>query len=106
MGKASRTKGQRNEQSLVNLLKDAGLPACRVPLSGMHGGQFAGDILIGERRFEAKVRATGFKQIYDYLGDNAGLFIRADRQEPLIVIRLADWIELELNNERRNEKAA
>ena len=94
MGKKSRVKGQRNEYALVSALKDAGLEAVRVPLSGAHGGVFAGDILIDGKRFEAKIRSTGFKQIYDYLADNAGLFIRADRREALIVLRVEDWIEL------------
>jgi len=54
MGKKSRVKGQRNECAIVNTLKDAGLPAVRVPLSGAAGGQFAGDILIDGKRYEAK----------------------------------------------------
>ena len=94
MGKKSRTKGQRNECAIVNLLKDAGLPAERVPLSGAAGGQFAGDIVVNGKRFEAKIRASGFKQIYEWLGDHRGLFIRSDRRELLIVLRAADWIEL------------
>ena len=49
---------------------------------------------VGGKRYEAKVRASGFKQIYDGLGDNAGLFIRSDRKETLIVLRAADFIEL------------
>jgi hypothetical protein len=75
-------------------LKDAGLPAERVSLSGAAGGQFVGDILIGWKRYEAKIRASGFNQIYDWLGDNAGLFIGSDRKETLIVLRAGDFIEL------------
>jgi hypothetical protein len=33
-------------------------------------------------------------QVYRWLGDFDALTIRADRQEALIVVRLADWIEL------------
>jgi len=94
MGKKSRSKGMRNEQGLVNLLKDAGLPAVRIPLSGAHGGVFAGDILIDGERYEAKIRADGFKEIYKWIDGNRGLFLRADRQEALIVVRLSDWIKL------------
>jgi hypothetical protein len=100
MGKKSRIKGQRNECAIVNLLKDAGLPAERVPLSGAAGGQFAGDILIDGKRYEAKIRASGFRQIYEWLGDHAGLFIRSDRRETLIVIRAADFIELMTKGKR------
>ena len=94
MGKKSRTKGTVNERAIVNLLRDVGIEAERVPLSGACGGTFAGDVLIRGKRYEAKVRASGFKQIYDGLGDNAGLFIRSDRKETLIVLRAADFIEL------------
>jgi hypothetical protein len=94
MGRRSRVKGQRNEVAIVNLLKEAGIQAERVPLSGAAGGSFVGDIMVDGARFEAKIRASGFKQIYEWLGDHRGLFIRSDRKELLIVIRAADWIEL------------
>ena len=94
MAKKSRVKGQRNEQAIVALLREAGIQAERVPLSGAAGGSFIGDILVDGEVFEAKIRQSGFVQIYDWLGDNAGLFIRADRQELLIVVRVSDWIKL------------
>jgi len=94
MAKKSRVKGQRNEQAIVALLREAGIQAERVPLSGAAGGSFVGDILVDGERFEAKIRASGFKQIYEWLGDHVGLFIRGDRRELLIVLRAADWIEL------------
>jgi hypothetical protein len=94
MGKKSRVKGQRNEQAIVNMLKEAGLPAERVPLSGACGGLFSGDLVIDGQRFEAKIRAIGFRQIYTWFADHHGLFIRSDRRELLIVLRAADWIEL------------
>jgi hypothetical protein len=93
MGRRSRAKGQRNEQAIVNLLKDAGLAALRVPLSGAQAG-FGGDVLIDGERYEAKIRADGFREIYKWIDGNAGLFLRADRQEPLIVVRVSDWIKL------------
>ena len=40
------------------------------------------------------INGSGFKSLYDWLGDNSGLFLRADRKELLIVIRAKDWIEL------------
>ena len=74
MGRKSRSKGLLNERQIVNLLKEIGLTAQRVPLSGAAGGLFAGDIVIDGQVYEAKIKATGFKQIYDWLDDNAGLF--------------------------------
>ena len=57
----SRNKGARNETAITNMLKDAGIEAERVPLSGA-GGTFAGDILIRGRRYEAKIRCDGFRE--------------------------------------------
>jgi hypothetical protein len=98
MGKASRDKGAREERAIVNTWQDFGLAAERVPLSGAAGGSYVGDVsipLLGKDRvFEAKVRANGFKQIYEWLGDNFGLFIRSDRNPRLVVLREADLIEI------------
>ena len=98
MGKSQRDKGARNERGIVHDLLGAGIPAKRVPLSGALGGELAGDIWVpvqGQRRvFEAKKRAAGFKQIYDWLGTHFGLFIGADRRETLVVLRLSDFAKL------------
>jgi hypothetical protein len=97
MGKRSRDKGRRNEQALVNDLKAVGLNAYRVPLSGAAAradGEYAGDLKVNGEVFEAKVRSRGFTQIYEWLGANKGLFIKADRHETLVVLRLGDWLEL------------
>jgi len=98
MGKKSRDKGQREERAIVHAFQDAGIAAERIPLSGAAGGSFAGDVSIPvmntDRTFEAKVRADGFKQIYDWLGDNYGLFLRRDRSPRLVVLRESDFIDL------------
>jgi Holliday junction resolvase len=100
MGLKSRNKGRRNEQQLVNILREAGFEdACRVPLSGASAahsrGLFAGDILVKGKRLEAKIRGgTAFAQTYKWLGDFDGLIIRADRKEALITIRFKDWVAL------------
>lgn len=98
MGKRSRDKGSRVERAIVNSLKASGITAERVPLSGGAGGSFIGDIRIdfgmGEKLLEVKARAVGFKQIYDWLGSNFGLVVKADRSEPLLVIRLKDAAEI------------
>ncbi len=92
MGAKSRRKGSRFEREIVNLLQDAGRAAERVPLSGMHGGRFRGDVscpvLGGDWIVEAKARAHGFKEIYGWLDGNDALVIRSDRRRPLVVLDL------------------
>lgn len=98
MAKASRDKGQREERKIVHLFQEAGIGAERIPLSGSAGGSFGGDVTLPvagvDRKFEAKVRANGFVQLYDWLGANYGLFVRSDRNPSLVVLRTADFIDL------------
>lgn len=97
-GRLSRNKGARNERAIVNLFQDAGIHSERVPLSGAAGGSYVGDLTIAvngeDWTCEAKLRAAGFKSIYDWLGSHRALFIRADRREPLVVIRVSDFVGL------------
>ena len=46
MGRMSKRKGDRIEREIVNLLKEAGIHAERVPLPGAVGGSFSGDIVM------------------------------------------------------------
>ncbi len=96
----SRDKGAGFEREMVKLLCEAGIYAEKVPLSGaVKGGSFEGDIdvqLPGKARvkFECKIRARAWADLYHYLEGNFGLFIRRDRGEPLVVLRLDDFCKL------------
>lgn len=93
MGKSQRNKGYRGEYNLVKLFKEAGLDAQRVPLSG--ASEFKkGDVVVQGRTGEVKVRGSGFKKIYEWLGANDFLAIKADRREYLIVLRVDDFVNL------------
>lgn len=109
-GLKSRRKGANYEQALVRELRDLGFPAERVPLSGAALGSFAGDIhmpLMGTlRRWEVKIRADGFRELYKWIEAHTGLFLRADRKETLVVMRLADWCELVAKAEGRVREMA
>jgi hypothetical protein len=99
MAKRSRDKGQRIERELVHLHLDAGIPASRVPLSGAAGGAYAGDVRILDLRAEVKARATGagFKQLETWLGDHDLLFLRRDRQRPLVCMPWSTYVMLMLH---------
>jgi Holliday junction resolvase len=94
MGKASRDKGLRNERQLVNDLKAAGFDASRVPLSGALGGKDVGDVIVSGMRFEAKVRSGSFSLLYRWLSKVDGLFLKSDRQEQLVVMRMRTFKQL------------
>lgn len=99
MPNRQKEKGSRFELATVKLLSAIGLSAAKVPLSGGAGGAFSDDITLkwfdgAEARFEAKARANGFKQIYGWLGECSGLFLKADRKPPLVVLRMEDFLDL------------
>jgi Holliday junction resolvase len=107
-GRASRQKGSRIERQIVRALEEAGFSAERVPLSGAARGRFGGDVsvpLLGvDRRVEVKARANGFRQLYEWLSDHDFLIVRADRCEPLVVLRLKFAAEIAAIAERaKNE---
>jgi Holliday junction resolvase len=92
MGKMQRDKGARVEREIA---KELG--GMRVPLSG--ATEFAkGDVVAHGLTFEVKARANGFKQIYDWLGKNDALIIKADRKEALVVVPISKFKEM-LKNE-------
>jgi hypothetical protein len=92
-GRRSRDKGVRVERGIVRALQAEGFAAARVPLSGAAGGRFAGDVvmpLMGrDLCLEVKARAEGFRELYSWLNGRDVLIVKADRQEPLVVVRLS-----------------
>src|SRR6476646_9410547 len=92
-GRRSRRKGVRTERGIVNALRASGIGAVRVPLSGAVGGRFAGDIVLPlmgrDLCVEVKARAAGFRELYSWLTNRDVLIVKADRQEPLVVLRLS-----------------
>ena len=112
-GRSSRSKGLRAEREAAAMLPGGR----RVPLSGGMGGEWSGDLLDRDgRRYEVKVRADGFRQIYAWLevlpGHGVGkvrrtsqaergtkaapdvLLLRADKSPWLAVMLLRDWVSL------------
>ena len=92
-GRRSRDKGSRVERAIVHALQAGGFAAQRVPLSGAVGGRYSGDIvmpLLGrDLCLEAKARADGFRELYSWLDRRDVLIVKADRQEPLVIVRLS-----------------
>lgn len=97
MGKSQRDKGNRIERNLVNKLKEQGIAAERVPLSGALGGQHFGDIVLPSGdRCEVKGRAANrifWKLIKKYITGVSYLVLVEDRQPPLVVIHWDDFVK-------------
>ena len=96
MGKSQRDKGYRTENNIRKQALDHGLHAYRVPLSG--GASIKGDVIVTGTGdpwvLEIKCRASGFKQIYDWMADNDGLVIKADNNRALVVLDVGDFFDL------------
>ncbi|XIA65148.1 hypothetical protein ACFIOY_01555 [Bradyrhizobium sp. TZ2] len=102
-GRRSRDEGNRAERAIVKFLQDSGFAAERVPLSGAAGGSYRGDLTVPilnvDRVVEVKVRANGFRELYGWLEDRDLLIVRADRQQPLVIIPLKLAAEIAVNAE-------
>lgn len=92
MGKPSRDKGARFERRVAKMLGGS-----RVPLSGAvkTDAAFRDDVIdLHGDRYECKVRARGFSMLYRWIEDTFALVIAADREEPLVVLRMSDYQRL------------
>lgn len=101
MGAKSQRKGYRIENEIVNALRDAGIRAVRMPLSGSLGGDLAGDVVldpIGRDRMRCEIKArangSGFGTIERWLGQNDVLILRRDRQRPIVVLPWERFLDL------------
>ena len=93
---SSKRKGSRIEYEIRDRHLAAGIEARRVPFSGSIGTlvpeltSMKGDVQILDGEFVAEVKARangeGFKTLERWLAGNDMLFLRRDRQSPLVVL--------------------
>ena len=86
MSKSQRDKGQREERKIAALLGARKISAMHKPGADLQ--------MPDGRSVEVKIRANGFRLIYRWIEPVDILVIRADRQEPLVVITLQDFMKL------------
>ncbi len=100
----SRNKGARVEREMVKILQEKGFGAEKV--SRMYGPDedLSVPFLNVDRTIEVKWRKDGFKTIYDWLGSNFALIIKANHKRPLLVIDLETAVEIgfELESLKKN----
>ncbi len=102
MGKPSRDKGARRERQIVNLFREWGLRAERVPLSGAVRYQDnGGDVDVYKKTgrdapfvCEVKGRRQFPSYLYEWLGENDILVMCGDRVEPVAVMPMRVLREL------------
>lgn len=94
MPNRSAQKGTRFEVACVNRLKELGIDAQRVPLSGAAGGQFGSDLIVAGRKIECKTRKRFIGQFLQWIEGNFALMVKEDRSETLVVMRLDDFAAL------------
>ena len=95
MSKA-KDKGRRAEHAIVKLHTDIGVPATRVPLSGVLGGIFSDDVDLPYGKGEVKSRANGagWLTLARWMKTCQALFLKADRKAPLVVLTWDVYAEL------------
>ena len=104
-GKAPKQKGDRLERLVVTTLREHGVCAKRVPLSGSAEG-FKGDVIAtldgSDYQLECKSRKD-FKTLYKWLNGNDALVLKGDRKAPLIVTPLGTLLKLYTETSYRGE---
>jgi hypothetical protein len=83
-GLRSRRKGVRVELAIAKLI--GARKVSRAYQAGHDLELPLGDDLL---RIECKARAAGFRQLYNSLNDRDLLIVKANRQEPLVVLRMS-----------------
>lgn len=104
MSASERRKGDRVEREIVDAHKNIGVHAERYPLSGASHfrGQghdldiyaFGKDEAPAVAEVKARKEGSGFALLERWLGEYDVLFLRRDRQEPLVVLPWRMWARL------------
>lgn len=103
-GRSQRRKGDRIEREIVELHRQIGVHAERVPLSGATRYQGHGhdiDVMAFGKdaaplccEVKARANGEGFATLEKWLADNDALFLRRDRNDPIVVLPFRIWAQL------------
>jgi hypothetical protein len=99
-GRRSRDKGARGERALVKFLQGHGLAAEKISRMYRRGADVSVPLLGLDREVEVKCRANGFRELYAWLEGRDFLVIRADRNQPLVIVPLKLAAEIAVAAER------
>lgn len=90
----SKRKGDTFERSIIHQAEAIGLKAYRNRMSRSPEGDSSWDVSMAGRRFECKKRKDSFKKIREWIEGNDGVILGCDRESPLVVLRLEDYLKL------------
>ena len=82
-GHRSRDKAVRTERAIVRLLQAQGIAATKVSCAWFASSNLRVPVLGVDRA------AAGFRQLCEWLNQRGVLIVKADRQEPLVVLRMS-----------------
>jgi len=107
MGKSQRDKGGRVERRILKMFEAAGYTGERIGFLPWMGHERLGDLNIDGKHYEVKSRKSGagFKTIENWLGENYGLVLVANNKEPLVVVRISDYLKGNPHDKVRNNSS-
>jgi hypothetical protein len=93
-GRRNRRRGADEERAITRQLQEAGVAAEKVSRSWKPGPDLSVPLLGRDLDVEVKIRGDAFKTLYGWLVDRDALILRANRERPLVVVRLDLAIEV------------
>ena len=101
MSSKSKIRGYQVEVWLRDKHLESGIPCERVPLSGLMGGKYSGDLCIPNiehREFvcESKARknGTGFAVLEKWMEGKDILFVKRNNKDPLVVLPFQLYLKI------------
>ncbi len=93
MSRMQRSKGLRVEREIVCLHHDVGIPCEKISRSGYTGPDLRiADEFLGE--VKTRKSGEGFATLERWLGEADVLFLRRDRQRPMVVMPWETYVRL------------
>ena len=88
-GRRSRNKGARTESAIAKALQADGFEAAKVSRAYQPGPDIVLRLMGRGLCVEVKARADGFRELCGWLVGRDVLIVKANRQEPLVIVRMS-----------------
>jgi hypothetical protein len=89
-GRGSRDESARTERAIARLLQAQGIAAEKISGTYKPGADINMPLLGVDHAVEVKCRTAGFAQLHGWLNGRDVLTVKADRQEPQVVLAVAN----------------